>query len=459
MVKEDKNEINHKASAVKDNMFNEVIYEFGGPKGCLIIMLYSHFLPYFFWLCLELNNGGILYPKSFSATDISDLLIEIKTYTVQNAIPNSYSISIYLGFLAIQALFYVTMPGVWIKGLPVPTEGNKRHDYLCNGAVSWWVTLISIFLLDRYNIFTLQQIAYNFGRVMSTAIIFSDLLAIIIFYAAKVQAKAIRMSNNFIYDFFMGAYLNPRIGYFDFKMWAEIRVSWILLFMLTLSASVTQYREAGQISYSMILILTAHFLYTNACMKGEECIPTTWDIYYEKWGWMLVYWNLAGVPFVYCFQSFYILKNDPQLNQFLFYFLFVLLLCAYYVWDTAQSQKNRFKMQLKGTYVRRYTFPQLPWGTIDNPNYLKTECGDVILLDGWWKYARKIHYTADIIMSSIWALSCGFSGILPFYYPIFFFFMIRHRAVRDQERCMKKYKKDWEKYCELVPYVWIPGII
>ena len=48
-------------------------------------------------------------------------------------------------------------------------------------------------------------------------------------------------------------------------------------------------------------MLIAHFIYANACQKGEECIPTSWDIFYEKWGWMLIYWNLAGVPFVYAF--------------------------------------------------------------------------------------------------------------------------------------------------------------
>ena len=267
------------------------------------------------------------------------------------------------------------------------------------------------------------------------------------------------MSNNFFYDFFMGAYLNPRIGYFDFKMWAEIRVSWILLFLLTLSAAVLQYKTQGSLSYSMIIILVAHFLYTNACMKGEECIPTTWDIFYEKWGWMLVYWNLAGVPFVYCFQAFYILKNNPILPLWWFITIMITLLCAYYIWDTAQSQKNRFRMMMKGTFVKRNTFPQLPWGTIHNPKLLKTEAGDPILIDGWWQYARKIHYTCDIVMATIWGLSCGFGGILPYYYPIFFFFMIRHRSQRDQVRCSQKYKKDWEEYCKIVPYVWIPGII
>lgn len=137
----------------------------------------------------------------------------------------------------------------------------------------------------------------------------------------------------------------------------------------------------------------------------------------------------------------------------------VVLLFAYYIWDTAQSQRNRFRMKLKGTYVERFAFPQLPWGTLENPSYLKTECGSYLLTDGWWKYARKIHYTADIVMASIWGLSCGFTGVLPFYYPIFFTIMIFHRYNRDNERCQAKYGKDWEKYCSIVKYVWIPYVI
>lgn len=434
-------------------------YEFGGPKGCFLIMLYSHILPYFFWLSLEITQGGLLIPESLSSSDISLYFSRIKSAFLEKGLPDLPSIGFYIGFLLFQVVCSLVLPGVWIKGLPVPTENNKQHDYLCNGAASWYVTLALVFALEKFNVFSLSFLALNFGRIMTTSIIFSDILSLVIYLWAEITGKSIRMSGNFFYDFFMGAFLNPRIGYFDFKMWAEIRVSWILLFLLTLSAAVLQYQVQGSLSYSMMIMVLAHFLYTNACMKGEECIPTTWDIFYEKWGWMLVYWNLAGVPFVYCFQAFYILKNDPQLPFWWFCVLIFCLVFAYYVWDTAQSQKNRFRMQIKGTFVKRYTFPQLPWGTLKDPKFMKTENGDPILLDGWWQFARKIHYTCDIVMASIWGLSCGFSGILPYYYPIFFFIMIRHRSQRDFERCSKKYKKDWEVYCQKVPYVWIPGVI
>lgn len=46
----------------------------------------------------------------------------------------------------------------------------------------------------------------------------------------------------------------------------------------------------------------------------------------------------------------------------------------------------------------------LPWQILENPRYLATQRGTPLLTDGWWAYARKIHYTCDIIMGLIWGL-------------------------------------------------------
>jgi len=137
---------------------------------------------------------------------------------------------------------------------------------------------------------------------------------------------------------------------------------------------------------------------------------------------------------------------------------FVMLFIAYYIWDTSQSQKARFRLQLKGEYKDRRAFPQLPWGTLRNPKYLTTANGGTLLVDGWWAYAQKIHYTADIIMAFTWGLCCGYSSILPYFYPIFFFIMIMHRSNRDQVRCAQKYGEDWVKYTQIVPYRFVPYV-
>jgi delta24(24(1))-sterol reductase len=301
--------------------------------------------------------------------------------------------------------------------------------------------------------------ADQLGPVLTIAVLFADAVALVTYFATLAARRQTRMSGQLVYDFFMGAILNPRLGRVDLKLFCEARISWILLFLLTLSAAAKEYQLRGTVSGAMIFMVCAHGLYTNACLKGEECIPTTWDIFHEKWGWMLIFWNLAGVPYVYCFNSFYILERGPIRHSNLFIIgLFVLLAGAYYVWDTSQSQKNRFRMQLRGSYVRRRTFPQLPWGTLRDPEYLRTSDGGTLLVDGWWRYARKIHYSADILMALSWALACGFGGALPYLYPLFFFVMIMHRAERDEKRCRAKYGADWERYLARVPYRFIPYV-
>mmetsp|Transcript_3229 Transcript_3229/g.6651 ORF Transcript_3229/g.6651 Transcript_3229/m.6651 type:complete len:434 (+) Transcript_3229:792-2093(+) len=427
----------------------KIVKEFGGTFGAFILMLWSHSWMYYLWLSLEYYQGGVFVP-----TSLDELCSQLS-----KAIPTCEAFVIYLGFIASQAILALTMPGPKVKGLPVPTEGNIQLVYNCNAVPCWYITLLTALGLHFTGVFRLTTVMDKLGSIMSVAILFGDAVSLSVYFSAFYLKKTTRMSGSFIYDFFMGAWLNPRIGSFDLKMFAEIRCSWVQLFLLTLSAAFKQYENEGAVSNSMVIMLIAHWLYSNACMKGEECVVTTWDVFYEKLGWMLIYWNVAGVPYVYCFQSFYISKNSPQLSNLTTGIMIVVLLFAYYIWDTSQSQKNRFRMKLRGSYVPRLTFPQLPWGTLENPSYLKTECGDLLLTDGWWKYARKCHYTADIVMASIWGLSCGFGGLLPYFYPVFFFGMITHRYTRDQERCRRKYGKDWEKYCSIVKYAFIPYVI
>jgi len=263
-----------------------------------------------------------------------------------------------------------------------------------------------------------------------------------------------------VYDFFMGAVLNPRIGRLDLKMFSEVRVPWMLLMIMTLSVAAKQYQTYGFVTLEVGFMMLAHFLYANACAKGEECIPTTWDIFYEKWGFMLIFWNYAGVPFTYVLSSFYLSQKRPVVQHDRLYTLFcyVLLIVGYYVWDTANSQKNHFRMQDAGTYVPRRAFPQLPWCTLKDPKYLKTKTGSKLLIDGWWKYGRKIHYTADLTMSLAWGLITGFDSVIPYFYFVFFLCVLIHRTRRDIQRCSRKYGDDWVKYCKQVPYTFIPGI-
>lgn len=50
----------------------------------------------------------------------------------------------------------------------------------------------------------------------------------------------------------------------------------------------------------------------------------------------------------------------------------------------------------------------------------------------------------------------GLNSPFPWFYPVFFTGMIIHRAIRDIQRCRRKYGKAWEQYEREVPYLFIP---
>jgi Delta24(24(1))-sterol reductase len=179
---------------------------------------------------------------------------------------------------------------------------------------------------------------------------------------------------------------------------------------------------------------------------------------------MLIFWNLAGVPFSYCHCTLYFANHldtssdwsIPAMRTPALIILFTSYLFVYWIWDTTGSQKNRFRARERGKFVLRKTFPQLPWQTLQNPRIITTKNGDTILVDGWYGYARKIHYTCDVYFALSWGVVTGFDSPFPWFYPVFFTVMILHRARRDIQRCRAKYGESWTEYEKLVPYLFMP---
>lgn len=438
-------------------------YQFGGPLGALGIFVFSHFIVMYFFACLNHNGGALLLPQSLSQVAIVAWAKTFWSILATHAAPTMWAFKAFWIFQITQAILAVILPGVTIFGLPVPSEGGKRLKYHCNALSTWYVTLAAFWAMNHYGVFRLSSIIDNIGPLATVAMFSSDAIAVAIHVAAYIKGTVAEdRSGNVFYDFFMGVWLNPRIGALDLKMWAEVRVSWIMLFLITASAAAKQYETYGVISPAMGLILLAHGLYSNAIMKGEDCIPTTWDIFHEKWGWMLIFWNLCGVPFVYTTQSIFLVQKTPQFVQYptaVWVFLYIAIIVLYYIWDTCNSQKNRFRMVLNGSYVPRpFAFPQLPWGTLKDPKFLTTKAGTPLLVDGWYRFARKFHYTVDITMALVWGLSCGTSHFLPFFYVFFFTGFLYSRVIRDEARCAVKYGADWDTYVAQVPYRFIPGV-
>ncbi|KAI6096977.1 ergosterol biosynthesis ERG4/ERG24 family-domain-containing protein [Pisolithus croceorrhizus] len=366
-------------------------YEFGGPWGVTAMMVGFPILMYYLWICLWFYDGKLVAPSSVD--DIIPFLQRMWTHVRESI----------RGLIIYQLFLAWVMPGYQQEAL------------------------------HYYHIFRLTEIINNYGHLMSVAMIYGFAVSFGVYFLTVATGNQIRMSGNFIYDVFMGACLNPRIGPVDLKMWAEVRIPWVIVFFLAVSGGCHQYEQYGYVTPNMAFMILATWLYLNACGKGEECIPQTWDMYHEKWGFMVIFWNFAGVPFTST-------AFPPPTYVLLFTVLLtcVLHVSAVFDWDTSMSQKSRFKMQTQGITTFRKT--------------------NRLLISGWWKYSRKPNYVADWVMSFCWGVIIGRATAIPYFYSVFFITVLIHRCGRDFERCSVKYGKDWERYCEIVKYKFIPGV-
>jgi len=120
--------------------------------------------------------------------------------------------------------------------------------YNCNAYICMYIYIFTMGFLHYFNIFRLTSLIDNYGAVMSVAMIYGFGISFLTYFYAVVTGTTHRMSGNVVYDFFMGASLNPRIGSVDLKMFAEVRVPWFMLFGLSVSGCVKQYDNYGYVT-------------------------------------------------------------------------------------------------------------------------------------------------------------------------------------------------------------------
>lgn len=399
--------------------------EFGGAPGVAAIIFFSHILVFF--LCSTIyGSDPALY------------------------VPTAKSLCFFIAYhVAVLVLAFV-MPGVEVPG-------QNRIGYLCNAYSSFFALVFGAVALHTAGVFDLATLVNEYPSFLTTAVILGDLYSALIHFSYCTSAEALD-----VYDFFMGVKLHPRIGKVDLKMVAEIRTSWTLLFLVGIGAWIESARRLDTWANPGGYVVLAYGLYSHAAAKGEHFVPYTFDITSENFGWMLCWWNIAGVPLVYCYQALFVTQHAwsglvlPVPAIVYYPVLSVLVVLAYCLWDEVNYQKCYFKAEQRGDVtIKRFVWPT--FRHVKDPKMLKCEAG-VLLVDGWHAKARKIHYTADAAMALLWGLSCGFSSFWPYFYFFFFSAMITHRTIRDEERCAKKYGVTWEKFVAMVPYRFIPGL-
>uniref|UniRef100_A0A8C7JHD4 Delta(14)-sterol reductase TM7SF2 n=1 Tax=Oncorhynchus kisutch TaxID=8019 RepID=A0A8C7JHD4_ONCKI len=252
-------------------------------------------------------------------------------------------------------------------------------------------------------------------------------------------------TGNPLYDFFMGRELNPRIGSFDLKYFCELRpglIGWVVINFGMLMKEV-ELRDSA--SLAMILVNGFQLLYVADALWNEEAVLTTMDIVHDGFGFMLVFGDLAWVPFTYSLQAAFLVVHPQSLSPLGATAIVTLNGAGYYIFRKSNSQKNQFR--------RDPTHP-----SVANLETIATATGKRLLVSGWWGLVRHPNYLGDLLMALAWSLPCGFNHLLPYFYVVYFTVLLIHREARDERHCRAKYGLAWDSYCRHVPYRIFPYI-
>ena len=275
-------------------------------------------------------------------------------------------------------------------------------------------------------------------------------------------------SGNLIYDWFIGRELNPRItlplvGNIDIKSFCELRPGMLGWMLLNLAFMAHQYQSYGYISDSMILIVAFQGLYVLDAIYMESAITTTMDITTDGFGFMLAFGDLVWLPFIYSLQARYLAVYPVTLGLTGILGILAVQGFGYWIFRSANNEKNRFR-----------TNPQDP--KIAHLKFMETKSGSKLLISGWWGAARHINYLGDWIMAWSYCLPTAIAGyvvdqggvsqgeakgwgmLFTYFYILYFAILLIHREMRDEEKCARKYGRDWEEYKKRVPYRLIPYV-
>ncbi|KAI1497722.1 putative C-14 sterol reductase [Biscogniauxia marginata] len=474
-------------------------YEFGGPFGAAAIVVGLPVLLYFFTFSCNDVSGcpmpSLLEPRSLS---LEKLKLEAGWPEGGLRDLGSWKVTgVVLAYYLVSLTLWRILPAQEIYGTKLPQHGRPLKYYF-NAFSS---TIIQLFAcavgtyMQGADFIAWTYITDNYVQLLTANIFIASGLSILVYIHSfgvdtKYPNNNLRElavgghSGNFIYDFYIGRELNPRVtlpffGEIDIKTWCEMRpglTGWILI---DLAFVAKQYRTYGYVSDSIIFTAMVQTFYILDGQYSESGILTMIDITTDGFGFMLSFGDLAWVPFLYTTQCRYLSIHPVHLGWSGVTAVSAVFAFGLYIFRAANTQKNVFRTKLDDRSVAGLS-------------YIQTKRGTRLLTAGWWGMSRHINYFGDWLQASPFSLPTGLSGYtivpagnvavashalhmldgrvviqgkakgwgLPFtyFYVLYFAILLIHRERRDDAMCSKKYGEDWEKYKKIVRWRILPGV-
>ncbi|KAG8534124.1 uncharacterized protein KY384_000968 [Bacidia gigantensis] len=381
-----------------------------------------------------------------------------------------------LGYYLFSLVLQTILPGQEVQGVELASGG--RLDYKFNAFPSALIVLgaagigtmlqgadfaLWTFIWDNY----VRLITANLGVAFAVA----TFVYVRSYQVQKGNQDKRELSlgghtGNIIYDWFMGRELNPRVnlplfGSIDVKIFCELRPGLLGWLLLDLAFIAHQYKAYGKITDSIVFITLFQGLYVIDALYYETSILSTIDVITDGFGFMLAFGDVVWLPFTYSLQTRYLAVYPLDMGIPGTAGCIAVVGFGYWIFRSANNEKARFRENPKDPRIAHL-------------KYIQTKTGSKLLTSGWWGTARHINYLGDWIMGWSYCLPTGIAGyyiersqlaaatnfdpdvvqgkakgwgmIFTYFYILYFAILLIHRERRDDEKCARKYGKDWEEY-------------
>lgn len=358
-------------------------------------------------------------------------------------------------FAGTELLLMKLLPGKEFKG-PVTLKGNTPI-YKANG-VSAFIATLTLFYLTSYQfkIFSPTIIYDNFGALLGALNFFSLLFCFFLYIKGRYKPSSTDSgtTGHIVFDYFWGMELYPRIFGWDVKMFTNCRFGMMGWGLILLSYAAKQAELYG-LTNSMVIAVALQLFYITKFFWWETGYLRSMDIMYDRAGFCICWGCMVWLPCIYTSPTLYLVNHPHHLSTPIALLIFVVGASCIFINYLADRQRQYVRMKNGDCTVWRKQ-PELIFA-----NY-KTEWGEkkqsLLLASGWWGISRHFHYIPEVLGAFCWSVPALFDSALPYFYLSFLIFLLIDRALRQERRCANKYGKDWEKYCERVPFRLIPFI-
>ena len=201
---------------------------------------------------------------------------------------SAFAWKIIIPYAVFELLLMRILPGKLTKG-PITPAGNVPV-YKANGMFAYLITLV-VFFVSAYGLklFNPADIYDHYLEFIGAMNLVSLIFCLGLYLKGRFfpSSTDCGASGNFLFDYYWGTELYPRVFGWDIKMFTNCRFGMMGWSLLILSYAAKQYESHG-LSDSMIVAVALQLIYITKFFHWEMGYMKSMDIMHDRAGYYLV---------------------------------------------------------------------------------------------------------------------------------------------------------------------------